>query len=108
MTENPVEFSGSWNFGPELSSVFSVQVVVEEVIKNWGNGKSYTKKNNVEPHEAKLLALDIGKVKKQLNWVPKYNSVKAIEETVKWYRKNQENKKMYRECADQIFRYMDY
>lgn len=108
MAENPVEFSGAWNFGPESGSVISVQSVVKEVIKSWGKGEWYAKKNSSEPHEAKLLALDISKAKKELNWAPKYNAEKAIEKTVKWYLKNLENKDMYPVCVDQINRYMGY
>lgn len=108
MVEDYQKYSGAWNFGPELGSVIPVQSVVEEVIRKWGKGEWYTKKNSNEPHETKLLALDISKAKKELNWAPKYNAEKAIEETVKWYLKNQGNKDMYPVCVDQINRYMGY
>jgi len=107
MVTDPVKFSGAWNFGPELNSVISVQKVVEEVIKNWGRGEWYTGKNNNEPHEAKLLALDISKVKNELNWKPRLNVNKAIKNTIDWYKKNLRTDEMYSVCSEQIRDYMD-
>ncbi|MCK4888505.1 MAG: CDP-glucose 4,6-dehydratase [Candidatus Aminicenantes bacterium] len=107
MGEDPMKYSGAWNFGPELTSVIPVQVVVEEVIKHWGSGEWYTSKKINEPHEATLLALDIGKAKKELNWSPKYNANEAVQETVSWYKSNLKNTDMFQECVSQINCYMD-
>jgi len=40
-----------------------------------------------QPHEAKLLRLDISKVKAEMNLVPKMDANAAITLTLDWYRK---------------------
>ncbi len=100
-------FFGSWNFGPELKSVVPVKNIVEKIIEYWGAGEWHTSRKPNEPHEAGLLALDISKAEKELNWSPKYDPNEAVEETVSWYKNNLENKDMYNECVDQINKYME-
>ncbi|MFC1741071.1 CDP-glucose 4,6-dehydratase [Nanoarchaeota archaeon] len=91
LLEGKTGFAEGWNFGPELSSVVPVSEVVDQVIENWGSGKS-TSPGNVptKKHEAKLLSLCITKAKSRLNWEPKYDVKEAVERTVEWYKKSAE------------------
>lgn len=77
-------FDDAWNFGPEPSQTFTVQQVVELVVKNWGSGRceSIAAKSH---HEAGLLALDISKARRELGWRPAWETPRAVEETVRWY-----------------------
>jgi CDP-glucose 4,6-dehydratase len=92
MTENPVKYAESWNFGPFSEDTFTVEQLVQESIAIWGKG-SYDKPDSQgEPHEAKLLKLDINKSQNELSWQPKYNSQIAIQKTIDWYRRAVEEK----------------
>jgi CDP-glucose 4,6-dehydratase len=85
--EEPVKYSGAYNFGPNPADHLTVKELAEMAIKVWGSGewKDTSDKNQV--HEANLLKLDISKAKKILNWQPKLNAAAAIEWTIQWYTK---------------------
>lgn len=90
-----VEFSGSWNFGPDAQNVITVQEVVRKLVKEWGNGrwKSLSPKGD-SFHEASLLSLDISKARFSLNWNPKWSIDETIEKTAEWYKKYKDEKVM--------------
>lgn len=81
---NGPDYAEGWNFGPDDSGVLTVEEVVSEVIENWGSGKMITDKKP-QPHEAKLLKLDISKAIFKLKWKPAFTPVEAIQKTVSWY-----------------------
>ncbi|AGK97898.1 CDP-glucose 4,6-dehydratase [Clostridium pasteurianum] len=99
------KFSGAWNFGPNSESIVSVEEITKKIINYWESG-NYKSINTISTqlHEANLLNLDISKSKFYLNWAPKWNVDKAIEETVKWY-KNYHNGNVYDLCVKQIDEY---
>lgn len=87
MVDDPIRYAESWNFGPFSEDNFTVEQLVQESISIWGQG-SYDKPDSKgEPHEAKLLKLDINKAQNELGWQPKYNSKIAIQKTIDWYRR---------------------
>jgi CDP-glucose 4,6-dehydratase len=86
LAENPTEYADAWNFGPNSNDVLTVKEIVEEVIRVWGKGEYTTPHLNEQPHEAGLLNLDITKTVNKLHWKPKMDSVKAILQTVMWYK----------------------
>ena len=87
LNNDPVKYSGAYNFGPNPEDHLTVKELVEMAIKTWQSGewKDTSDKNQV--HEANLLKLDISKAKQMLNWQPKLNAATAIEWTIKWYTK---------------------
>ena len=42
------------------------------------------------PGHDKRYALNSNKIRKKLNWKPKYNFLNGIEDTIKWYLNNKE------------------
>ncbi len=46
--------------------------------------------------EQRKSCLDYSKIKKELNWKPKYNLDKGLEETVNWFKKTLGNRKKYK------------
>ena len=84
----PQQYSGAYNFGPEPEDHLTVRELVELAIKTWecGDWKDTGDKNQV--HEANLLKLDINKAKTKLNWQPKLNAATAIEWTINWYKQS--------------------
>jgi CDP-glucose 4,6-dehydratase len=86
MNENPLQFSGAYNFGPQPSDHLTVKELVELSIQTWGEGNWIDKSDSNQPHEAGLLKLDIHKAKAILDWEPKLMAEQAINWTIDWYK----------------------
>lgn len=84
--QDPTRYADAWNFGPENEDVLTVKEVVQKALSVWGHGNYSTPSLENQPHEAGLLKLDIGKTVNQLGWKPKFHSMKAIEQTMNWYK----------------------
>jgi CDP-glucose 4,6-dehydratase len=104
--DNPIKYADAWNFGPAMDSVLPVWDIAQMVIKKYGRGelKDITDKESL--HEAKLLALDTAKARYELKWSPKWDIHTAIEKTVEWYTRYQEDD-VYQLCLKQITDYND-
>jgi CDP-glucose 4,6-dehydratase len=89
LIENPIKYSGAYNFGPHAEDTLLVEDLVKKVISLWGEGDYYTPDSHTtdQPHEAGILKLDISKSIQELNWLPKLTSSKAISWTIEWYKK---------------------
>jgi CDP-glucose 4,6-dehydratase len=86
LADNPLGFSGAWNFGPYAEDNKLVEELVQDALEIWGSG-TYDKPVLVgQPHEAGLLKLDISKAVNELNWKPQYAASKAIAKTLQWYK----------------------
>ncbi len=103
--EEPIKYSTSFNVGPETKDVLSVQSLIDYAIAGFGKGNYKTESNEKNPHEAKLLMLDISKAKKLLGWKPQLNSSRAIQITMEWYKEVlfEEKNAMDRTIRDIIF-----
>lgn len=77
---------GPWNFGPEEQGTVRVRQVVDAIVEAWGSG-SWTgpEATLAQPHEAKLLALDIEKARTVLGWHPVYEVERTLQVTAAWY-----------------------
>ena len=80
-----IEFSGNWNFGPESHKEITVKKLAETFIGLWGSG-NYSIEEMQSYNEADYLQLDISKAKRELKWMPRYDSTVALRETVDWYK----------------------
>lgn len=98
---NGREYSGAWNFGPNMDSILNVWDIAKMVVQKYGSGKLKDVSNINEPHEAKLLCLDISKSRFILGWKPKLSIEQAIDMTVDWY-KNYKSQNAYDLCVKQI------
>jgi len=86
LLDNPRDFSEAWNFGPDQEDKRSVKELANMFIEFWGAGSYEVPDSKSMIHEAGLLILDINKSKSKLDWKPLWNSTKAIEKTVSWYK----------------------
>jgi CDP-glucose 4,6-dehydratase len=87
---DPLQYTGAYNFGPEPADHLTVKELVELAIKTWQSGDWKDTHDPTQLHEAKLLKLDISKAKTKLNWHPKLNAVTAIEWTINWYSETED------------------
>lgn len=88
MRSNADAYGGAWNFGPADTDSVPVRTVVDEIIAGWGSG-AWTRvgQSMTQPHEAKLLALDINKARSLLGWAPLYSTERTLGVTSTWYAK---------------------
>lgn len=88
LVDDPIKYSDSWNFGPLAEDNLTVSAIVKQAIDIWGTGTGEysTPILKNQPHEAGLLKLDISKTMNELKWQPQFNSKKAIEFTLEWYK----------------------
>ncbi|GAB3777542.1 CDP-glucose 4,6-dehydratase [Spirosoma horti] len=106
-TVEPSTYTGAWNFGPHMEDCLNVQTLVETAIRVWGTGDYTVLTGTNQPHEAGLLKLDISKTTNELGWKPKYNSHKAIQMTLDWFKRSSENRETISEfTGNQIREYM--
>ena len=86
LLERPSDFSGAWNFGPELSGTWTVQELAEMAIGIWGAGEIKIQDIDNAPFEHRLLQLNIDKSKLELGWKPCWSSDQAISRAIGWYK----------------------
>jgi CDP-glucose 4,6-dehydratase len=101
MWEQPTQYCEGWNFGPEQESVSTVWDVATELVKNYGKGGLRDSSNQNAVHEAKLLMLDITKVKTRLGWQPRLNIHQSLSLVADWYKRYR-NENVYRLCLEEI------
>lgn len=77
----------AYNFGPRTDEAKTVFEVCEAIMAQLSVGKVVIDDHKTQkPHEAGLLALDISKSMKQLDWSPIWNSNEALIRTASWYK----------------------
>lgn len=86
LAADPLRYIGAWNFGPLADDNKQVEELVQISLQIWGSGTYHKPALNGEVHEAGLLKLDISKALNNLQWTPKYDALKAIEQTMAWYK----------------------
>ena len=82
--ENPKEFVGAWNFGPQDGDAKTVGWIADKLISLWGEQASWVSDQGANPHEANFLKLDISKATQKLLWEPKWSLETALEKIVAW------------------------
>lgn len=90
--ESP-EIASNYNVGPDYSDCVSTGDLVDLFCSFWPGAKRENRAETNAPHEAGLLKLDCSKIKKELEWKPRWNISSAVEKTVVWSRAylNEEN-----------------
>lgn len=78
--------AGEWNFGPGPESFVNVGDVADLAARIWGDGASWVKTADPQPHEAELLALDASKALDQLNWRNELPYPASLEWTIHWQK----------------------
>ena len=82
----PQTVSEAWNFGPRQEGQLAVLDVVQRLIHHWGEGACEVDRTTARFPEAGLLALDISKAVRHLQWRPRLEADSAIRWTADWYR----------------------
>ena len=99
--QNPVKYSGGWNFGPNKDGEQSVEWILNKMVKLWP-GASWKLDMNDNPHEEMLLKLNISKVRELLNWNPTWSLDKTLTKIVRWNQECISGSDMQKVCFSEI------
>ena len=104
---DPENFSQAWNFGPRDEDSKPVQWVVENLATKWGGEAVWRLDDQVQPHEAGHLKLDISKATTLLGWRPRWSLETALESIVSWNRQVCNFEDPAKLCVAQIQSYLN-
>lgn len=79
-------YAEAWNFGPHHDDQATVSDVVSMAAELWGAGDLVRNLSTDNPHESKLLRLDISKATRDLGWSPQWNVRESLTQTINWYK----------------------
>lgn len=89
LAQNPADYSGPWNIGPDSQDFWPVGDIMEKITEFW-RSKNLTANwhhpdHHTGPYEATLLAVDSAKIRQKLHWSPILSVEQALSATVDWY-----------------------
>ena len=105
--EEPVLFSGSWNFGPGIQSIKTVKELSNKTIEIFGKGSIFIGQVDKNKHEAGLLLLNCDKSNHQLGWIPVWNFDQTMIHTIEWYKNFLNGKNPKELSLKNIYQYME-
>ena len=94
-------YSEGWNFGPNEQDVRPVKWILDKMISYWPNA-SWSLDNNVNPHEASFLKLNISKASELLDWKPTWDLQIALESIIRWHKLWLSDTDMRKACITEI------
>jgi CDP-glucose 4,6-dehydratase len=100
------QIAGPFNFGPSGESIRTVHDLAERIIKCWGRGSICVERTPDAPHESGILHLNCDKARRLLDWKPKWDFDRTIEETVSWYKRVESGESAVLLTRQQIMNYM--
>lgn len=101
MGNNPLLYSGAWNFGPHDENNLTVKELINKLIQYTGKGDFIIADKANSLHEANLLKLDVSKTENLLGYKNLLNVEEALHLTAEWYM-NFKNTDPHTLCLDQI------
>jgi len=107
--ENPGQYSGAWNFGPDNTADLTVEEVVNRFVQVWGAGEWQDLSEPRADHEAATLRLCCDKSANYLGWRNALSMEQAIDLTVEWYKmfySGASQESVYLLCTKQIAKYV--
>ena len=105
--ENKLQkIDSSWNFGPNKKSFVKVIDIIKKIKKNKKLKIKISNKNQFS--ETKVLKLNNSKAKRLLNWKPKWDLNKSLNNVIEWDELFKKNKNAKEICENQIIKYLNY
>jgi CDP-glucose 4,6-dehydratase len=106
--EDKNRYEGSYNIGPDDKDCITTGELVDLFCNTWGEKASWRDVSEKDaPHEAEFLKLDCSKIKKALQWRPKWNINDAINYTVQFGKVVRNGGSAEAEMERQIMKYLN-
>jgi len=102
--KNP-RLSGAYNFGPNSSDRKTVRELIQQTKSFSEKGRVVWGSSKIGPAEARVLALNNSKVKKQLGFHPVWGFRQAVVRTFDWYAEQSKGGDAKRLCLEDIQAY---
>lgn len=100
-------YEGNYNVGPDDCDCVTTGELVDLFCKYWGETASWEDQSEVNaPHEAGFLKLDCSKIKRVMNWSPKWHIDDAVSNSVTWSKVYLNNGDIVKEMERQIEDYL--
>lgn len=96
----------SWNFGPKLGSMKTVENILEYLDVRYSDFDWTETSPQIGLEEAHLLSVDTQKARENLGWVPKWGFEETLKETFDWYDAAYSRKNMLKFTEAQIEKYI--
>lgn len=95
-------YAEAWNFGPADSDARPVEWIVDRLAERWGDGATWAHDNQMHPHEAGYLKLDISKAGAKLGWNPRWSLPTALDHIVDWHQAWKRGEDVQQLCLSHI------
>ena len=103
LSSDPKGFSGAWNFGPNPSSMVSVEVIIDKVMRAFGEDAGVRSVGTHDDlYEAPILRLDTTKACERLSWKSRWDLDQSVAKTIDWYKLHMSSCNMAEETSRQI------
>jgi CDP-glucose 4,6-dehydratase len=102
--KNP-RLSGAYNFGPESSDRKTVRELIQQASGSSPTGRVVWGSSKRGPAEARVLALNNSKAKKQLGFHPVWGFQQAVGRTFDWYARQSKGEDAQKLCLQDIQAY---
>jgi CDP-glucose 4,6-dehydratase len=76
----------AWNLGPGDAETTPVADLVDQLVKNWGEGARWEHRGDNAVKEAHFLTLDSHQAARHLGWAPVWRVSASVQHSVSWYR----------------------
>jgi CDP-glucose 4,6-dehydratase len=103
--EHGAEYAEGWNFGPSDDDAKPVEWIVNRMCELWEDVAEFEIDAGVHPHEANYLKLDCSKANIRLDWHPRWNLEKALQNIIEWVSVYRSGGDLQQCCFEQIESY---
>jgi CDP-glucose 4,6-dehydratase len=102
LTERPADFSGKWNFGPEMQDCRPVVDLAGLLAANWSSDSRVEVDSDESVFEERFLALDSSKAAERLGWIPRWPLEVGVQKVVEWHQAQAKGANMWEATQTQI------
>lgn len=86
LVNQPTQYSGKWNFGPEVQDCRPVADLAHLLATSWSGSARVETQVSDSIFEERFLALDSSKAADRLGWIPHWPLEIGVEKAVQWYQ----------------------
>lgn len=100
------KYAGNYNVGPDDCDSVTTGELVNLFCKFWDGAKWKDCSETNAPHEAGYLKLDCSKIKRVMNWAPKWRIADAVKYSVEWSKAYINQEDVVAEMEKEITEYL--